>query len=65
LGDYTKALDDLDYVIGIHHDRLAYFNRGLLYYFNLEDPDKACSDWEESARLGFAQAEEFLAKYCQ
>jgi tetratricopeptide (TPR) repeat protein len=64
-GDYMSALNDLDHVIAIYHDKLAYFNRGVLYYFNFNNADQACSDWDEALRLGFKPAWGMLEKYCR
>ena len=64
-GKYEEALQDLDHLILVHPDKFAYFNRGALYYFNLGQPDRGCSDWVQALRLGFQPAAAMLEKYCK
>lgn len=61
---YALALADFDLSIQKQPTGLAYFNRGALYYFNLGDSLQACEDWKKAYGLGYAQAGEVLAKFC-
>jgi tetratricopeptide (TPR) repeat protein len=64
LGLYRDALSDFNHVIAENPYGLAYYNRGVLYYFNLGEREKGCDDWNEAYRMGFVQAGEMLKKFC-
>ena len=42
----------------------AYGNRGTLYY-QTGNKQKACADWQRSAKLGNERANQILLKYCK
>ena len=64
IGLYELALNDLDKAISLRPSELAYLSRGVLYYSNLMQPEKACSDWNLAAQMGSAQAKSLLQQYC-
>lgn len=58
------AVSDFDEAITLKPDYAeAYYNRGVAYY-QLQQPDRACADWQEASRLGFKQANEIISQYC-
>jgi tetratricopeptide (TPR) repeat protein len=63
-GSYGLALSDLDNAIKLRPSELAYLSRGILYYSNFNQPDKACADWALAAQMGSAQAKSLLQQYC-
>lgn len=65
IGMAELALKDFDVVISKLPSGIAYFNRGALYYFNLNDAVKACEDWKKADAMGFATAKEVLEKFCK
>jgi protein O-mannosyl-transferase len=64
-GDYNLALSDFNQAISIRPYGPAYFSRGVLYHFNLENTPQACADWDEAMRLGYEPARELLDKFCR
>lgn len=64
IGEYNLALADFDHVVSLHPAGNAYFNRGVLFYFNLGNPEQACRDWENALRMGVGQAAGLLENYC-
>ena len=65
LHDYKGALDDLNTTIVLNPDyALAFFNRGNIE-FSLNDKTSACNDWNSASKLGLAQAQSSLDKYCK
>ena len=64
-GMYELALNDLDWAISIHPSALAYLSRGVLFYSNFNNPEKACQDWNVSAQMGSDQAKQLLQQYCR
>jgi protein O-mannosyl-transferase len=65
IGKYDLALADFNYVISGHPGGLAYYNRGVLYYFNLGNSVQACSDWNKAVEYGYYPADELLSKFCK
>ncbi len=63
-GFFELALTDLDKAIMLRPSELAYLSRGILYYSNFNQPDKACSDWTLAANMGSVQAKGLLKQYC-
>lgn len=57
LGDYPSALQDFSQAInGEGQKAQALFERGVIYYFYLEEAEKGLQDIRESAALGYPQA---------
>ena len=65
LGKIALALVDFNKAIEIKPGGMAYFSRGVLFFFNLKEPRQACEDWTEAAALGYEPAQELLEKYCR
>ena len=63
-GFFELALTDLDKAIMLRPSELAYLSRGILYYSNFNQRDKACSDWTLAANMGSVQAKGLLKQYC-
>jgi len=64
IGEYNLALADFNHVISEQPAGNAYLNRGVLFYFNLGNPEQACMDWERALQMGVNQAGELLNNYC-
>jgi len=58
------AVSDFDEAVTLKPDYAeAYYNRGVAYY-QLQQPERACADWQEASRLGFKQANAIISQYC-
>jgi tetratricopeptide (TPR) repeat protein len=65
LRNYRGALSDFSWALQLDpKNKEAYFNRAVVKYFHLKDPDGGCSDWQKSASLGYPPSQELLRKYC-
>ena len=64
MGRYREALSDYDHVILHFPYGIAFYSRGVLYYFNLDNKRQGCEDWKEAIRLGFKPAEEMVKRFC-
>jgi Flp pilus assembly protein TadD len=63
-GQISTAIADFEQAIRLKPDYAeAWYNRGIAY-FQAGEPEHACADWKESARLGFAPARQAIVKYC-
>jgi protein O-mannosyl-transferase len=65
LTDYKNALSDYNKSISLFPFAQAYFNRGLLFLFQLNSPDSACADFAKARDLGNQNASELILKYCK
>lgn len=63
--EYEKAIQGFTEVIEMRNVNLAkaYFYRGEAY-FDTEQSEKACVDWERASNLEFEQADENISEYC-
>jgi len=62
---YTSAIQDFDNLILIERrNKDGYFLRAICE-FELEQNEKACSDWRTSSELGDERAFEYISKNCQ
>ena len=65
LEKYNDALAYFNKAIEINPGSAsAYGNRGTLYY-QTGNKQKACTDWQQSAKLGNERANQILLKYCK
>jgi len=63
--DYPRALDDFNKAVSLDPvNAKAYYNRGLAY-FRMRNVDEACKNWFRVKALGYAQADNMIAKYCK
>lgn len=63
--EYTMAIDDFNKAVSLDPSNArAYYNRGLAY-FRMRNVDEACKNWFEVKSLGYSQADEMIANYCQ
>lgn len=63
---YQEAMANYDAAIRLKPDfGQAYFNRGFVKYFGLNDKDGGCSDWQAAANLKYKSAEAALQTNCK
>jgi protein O-mannosyl-transferase len=62
---YGKAIEDYTRAIELNPEYArAYNNRGIAY-IHISSEEKACNDFNKAAKLGSAEAEGNIAKYCR
>ena len=65
LNDFAGALKDFEQAARIDPSYSdAFLGSGTCRY-NMNDPGKACSDWQKAVSLGNRKAEEMIRKYCK
>lgn len=65
VGIIDWAIEDFTAAIEKDHNYIpAYFERGLLYY-QKGNKDKACSDWEKVAKLGYSDVLDLMSEFCE
>lgn len=65
LKNYKGALEDYNKAImADQKDYIAYYNRGLVKYFYLNDKEGGCSDWSKAGELGLGKAYELINEHC-
>lgn len=64
LGYYRDVIKDLTIVLSIYnHDTDAYIQRGRAYY-ELNELNSACADWNQAAQMGSIDAMRLIDKLC-
>ncbi len=62
---HLYAVKDYDHVVYLNKDDAeAYLHRGTMYYFDLNQYQKACEDWNKALTLGAAKANIYIAEHC-
>jgi tetratricopeptide (TPR) repeat protein len=65
LGNYKGALSDYSRALKLDpNNKEAYFNRAVVKYFHLKDPQGGCRDWRMAANLGHTPSQILFRKYC-
>lgn len=62
---HLYAVKDYDHIVYLNkNDAEAYLQRGNMYYFDLNQYQKACEDWNKALELGAANANIYIAEHC-
>lgn len=62
---HLYAVKDYDHIVYLNkNDAEAYLQRGNMYYFDLNQYQKACEDWNTALALGAAKANIQIAEHC-
>ena len=65
VGNAKQAVKEFDTTLALSNNfYFGYFYRGMAKK-QLNDMKGACADWNESAKLGFAAAQDTIARYCR
>ena len=65
LKNYTGALEDYNIAIILNpKDYNAYYKRGFVNYFHLNNKKGGCSDWSKAGELGMKEAYEMINRNC-